>query len=296
MALFQSGIAAFLDEPTILDAEETIELIVPKTDQVQVITDKHVYSVSTNAVLRTGVQPGAVMHRGDLLTRTVEVLDVLDPDRFQLADDTLTIKELLPGLFLRKSFFRAPLRYGIGMTWTPVPVIFTGNDANGNPKLRFSLYGYAADVEAFWNDFWSYCETNHVSAADIFERFLDPIVRPPVVGAQWGEVEPMDHFLRNHLKANLAVIVVDGERLTTRGRTTLGLLSSTQNAIPAGVCVLFVERLTTPPDPYDCAEIGETVVSSILGAEVKDTAGAGKMPEDGLNYREICTTMWVPSC
>lgn len=295
--LVQSGIAAILNEPFILDAEERVDVVLDGAAGRQVITDKHVYNVGSSAVLRPAIVPGAVLHFGDLLTQTIRLYDNLDPTRLSAGSEYgARLRTDVDALFLPPGFFRAPLRNGLGATWESSPITFEGRDANNNPKVKFKVYGADDDVAAFWQDFWDYCEAHNIPSTSCFPKNLHATL-PEVEGATWGSVVPVEYFLYNYLKANLLMVVIDGDRLSAAGRGAMHILSMLKPALPAHVCLVITERRTIPTDEYDAGDNAVDQLNPLLCRQLQEQAGVGEYAKLRLTYGDARPIVHlIPKC
>jgi hypothetical protein len=296
LALFKSGIAALLDEPYVKDGPETVQYVLT-TPRRQVITDKHVYDITASAMLRSCIVPGAVLQSGALFTETIHVWENLDPARFAAGNqDMEQFKRDMPALFLPPGFFRAELKHGLGVTWDLQPLTYQGADANGNARLRFTVYGSDADIEAFWNDFETYCENNNVAIQTCFTEHLYSNVQS-VFGAEWGLLSPFEYFLTNFLKTNLMIVAVDSQKLSAQGRQTMHLLGNLRNAMPAHTCFFVVERQDVSQESYNLEESVDDTLLAMLAVPLYEMAGTVVYVKTNLRYGDAQPRVsWVPTC
>lgn len=297
LALVQAGIAAILNEPFVIEAEEVVDVVLAGDTGTQVITDKHVYNVSSTAVLRTQIRPGATLRFGELLTQTVRTYDNLDPTRLSAESEySARLRTDLDALFLPPGFFRASVKNGLAVSWVRSPITYSGEDANGNPKVKFQVYGSSEDVDAFWADFWGYCETHNIPSTSCFSAQLHATL-PEAEGAVWGSLVPIEYFLYNYLKANLMITVVDGDKLSAAGRGAMHILGMLQPALPAHVCLLVMERRTIPTDEYDAGENVEDQLHPLLCRQLQEVAGVNEYSKLRLTYGDARPIVHlIPKC
>lgn len=277
---FKSGVAAMLDEPSVLDTTETVDQILVSADKQQVVTDAHVYQLTADAELRDEIVKGASLQRGELLTKSVRIYQNLDPSRFTAENGVdADIYTNVPALFLSSTFFAAQLKYGIGLTWERVPVLSAGEDANGNDKLWFEVYGHAADVSAFWNYFWQYCEANDTDPADYF--------------TDYATVQPLEFFLANFLKANTLLVTVDSDKLSVQGRQGMQRLRLLDDVLPAHVYLHVLEHQTVDADDYEEYEDNALVADAAVAT---DKAGPGNLSKNRLVYEDRASVRWISYC
>lgn len=295
LAMFQSGIAAILDEPSVLEDAETIVTIL-YGDNIQVITDKNVYKLHSTSSLHPKLQVGSVLQKGDLLSDTIRIYNNIDPSRLSAGNDAARLQDDINALFLTPGFFRTKLRYGLGLSWQLEDITYHGNDANGNPKLSFTVYGDDADIQAFWQDFWQYCELNHIDGKACFDGHLHARLLP-VDGAVWGSVSPLEYFLYQFLKANMLFIAVDSAKLSLRGRQSMYLLGALRQVIPAHVCFLVVDRQTVSTETYDVGAMVTDDAVPALAHTLSDTAGANEYSKIRLAYKDAAPlAQLIPIC
>jgi hypothetical protein len=296
ITLFTAGIAALLDEPVISEHGEVVEALIT-TPRRQVVTDQNVYEIPESATLRSHIIQGAVLQAGELLTETLHIWENIDPERMAAGtQDVDQFVQDVPALFLPSGFFRARLSHGLGVTWDLQPITYQGDDDNGNPRLRFTVYGSDTDIQAFWADFDTYLETHGISGETCFTDHLHATL-PQVVGAEWGTVSPLRYFLTNFLKSNLLIVAVDSTKLSAQGRRALHLLSNLRANIPAHTCFLVVERQDVGPESYDLAEQTEDSVTPVLATALCEMAGTGVYAKTNLRYGDAAPRVaWVPTC
>jgi hypothetical protein len=289
---FTAGIAAMLDEPSIVGATETVDCVIVTPEYKQVVTDVRVYRVEPTAELRDSIVAGAVLRRGELLTKTLKLYGNLDPERLT-ADSEYgdTIREDVPALLLPAPFFRSRLRYGLGVSWERVQITSAGPDANGNQRLQFPVYGDPADVQLFWEDFWAYCEREQTPSAIYFGEPTS--LRPTGVFGYYGTIVPMEFFLANFLKANTFLVTVDTDRLSARGRRAAGNLVLLQDVLPKHTCVLVLERKNIPSETYEEYEEAPLIADA---APVRDIAGPGYLVRSRMSYEDTVALRWIPVC
>lgn len=255
-------IAAMLNVPVVQGERETVVDISSGEDGVTVTTDAGKYKVSPKAVLRDVVKSGAVLRRGDLLDESVRIYPALtNPDPGHVGGITgfsVPIFEDVPSISIPPALLSASTSYGIYVTWDAVTVKkdeAIPEDANGNPRLYFDVYGQESDVKAFWNAVWADAEASGTNMEDI-------------VGREGSAIVPAEYFLRNMLGANTLVITVDAGQIDDismmRNPMFFGMLSS---VVPSAMRLLFVERRPTPE--ADEANLEDTREATSVSAGLK---------------------------
>ena len=289
---FQTALGAILDEPTVINETETVDVVIDDGRVVQVVTDKSVYTIPEGSTLRRVVVPGAVLKAGDFLRETVRVYSNIDPLHLSAVGEYGSrIQTDIPAMFFGPNMLKSQLRFGVGASWTLSDIVSTGNDANGNPKLKFDLFGNEADVDLFWSDFWSYLEFRGISSTTCFKDYLDP-----ESGATYGRVAPLEYFLRYFLRPNLCVIAVDADHLTDAGNANLKQLTLLQAALPAHALMLVTVQKHLTEDPYDFGGLNETVTDmpAVMAADMARPGGPSSL---ALTYRDrYPIVQWIPTC
>jgi len=298
ISYFQSALGAILGEPTILGSSETVDVILTEPDHIQVITDARVYTLSPDATLRTSVITGATLTFGEFLTDTIRLYDTLDPMKLNAVSEFgEQLKTDVYSLFFGSAMLKADVQAGVAATWEVSDIVHAGTDANGNPKLKFTLYGTQDDIDAYWTNFWTYLEDNNLSSETCFEAYLDAIV-VPVEGAVYGRVAPLEYFMRYFLRANAMVVVVESSKLTSppTDRSPVSLLSLVHETLPAHILLYVVEHVRPTPEEYDLTEL-DTDITQCLSLELASTASPGGPSAATLTYLDRRPkTKWLPVC
>jgi len=297
IARFKAGLGAILGEPVVKETTETVDRILTTSDAIQVITDSHVYSLHVDATLRSAVVPGAVLEYGSFLTETIRLYETLDPMKLNAVSEYgERLKEDAHAMFFGKELFRTDMRYGIGASWDDSDIVNTGLDANGNPKLKFDLYGAPEDVTAFWTDFWSYLEARNLSSETCFEEYLYDIVTPSE-GEVYGSVPPLEYFMRYFLRANAVIVVVEREHLSSAPEDvdSVALLRTLKGVLPAHILLFIVEHRYVS-DEYDLSDLGSDYTQT-YATTATDAARPGLPSTVTLTYRDHKPVIsWIPGC
>lgn len=269
-SLFSAMLGALCGVPTVLNAAETVETVATDGNGDQlVITDKAVYRLPGNAVLRDDIQSGTVLCYGDMLDQAIRIYPALvDPRSTKLKAVTeyaWDIRQDIPAITLPPGFFRVPLQYGFCLSWDAVPIYYAGDDANGNPKLWFPLQGLEADVTAFWDDVWAQAETQGVSLETCFAAYLDDTVSYRT-DAECGHVEPLEFFLRNLIGVNTILVTLNSSELRAgdRGRITPVFVELLRDTLPVYNRLFLVERRTAAVDEYSLDTTGANTDSEVI--------------------------------
>jgi hypothetical protein len=238
------AIGALLGVATTGDTEELIEDIVEDDDGVTtIITNAKVYTALAAETLRPEVIVGALIDAGTFLTDTIHYYVKLDPDRFA-AGNRLTLSEFLldvPALRLSRGVSNNGVQGSLNCEWRPTPMIFRGNDANGNPKLQFELGGSEEDFTQFWESIWNRAETEGESLGDFFAPYLwspPPYTTPD---RSVGEINPMRFFMENFFKYNVGIVVVDFTALPDYIKS-LSVFANLNRLLPANAVLTAIGK------------------------------------------------------
>jgi hypothetical protein len=287
----QQALGSIWDVPTVIEPVEVVDRIIVDTDgTIQVVTNVNVYSLTSDSELRAEVVPGSVLRKGDYLSTAIRLYADLKP-----LIDSVDLRNDVPYMHLSPAYFRTKMMYGIGADWIESDIVNTGMDTNGNPKLKFDVAGYQPDVDAFWADFWSYCETHGISSETVFQDYIDPVVYPGV-GSVYGRVAPLEFFMRYFIATNTAIAVVDRVQLTDTGKQQSAVFAMPllQNTVPSYTRVVILERFSPPIDEYDLEEQGADAVTVYAGWTHKDTAVVGNPRLTGMTYKDrIRGIRWI---
>jgi hypothetical protein len=264
--------------------DEVVEDVVVNDDgSTTVITNAAVYTAASVETLRPEVVQGATLNAGTLLTETIHYYVKLDPDRFA-AGNRLSLEQFLldvPALRLSRGVANNGISGSLNCEWRPTPIIFRGNDDNGNPKLQFELGGSQEDFNQFWQSIWDRAEEANESLGDFFSQYLwapPPYVTPdtPV-----GEINPMEFFMQNFFKYNVGIVVVDFNALPEYIKS-LSVFANLNRLLPAhAVLTAIGKQRVSDSVGFNSTES----LSSDPGKALSDTVPVPN--EAGLQYRWV---------
>jgi hypothetical protein len=278
------SIGALLGVATTGDAEELVEDVVENDDgSTTIITNADVYTALAAETLRPEVVAGNTLDAGTFLTDTIHYYVKLDPERFA-AGNRLSLSEFLldvPSLRLSNGVANNGIQGSLNCEWRPTPIIFRGNDANGNPKLQFELGGSEADFQQFWQSIWDRAESKEESLGDFFSPYLwstPPYVTPdrPV-----GEINPMRFFMENFFKYNVGIVVVDFNALPDYIKS-LSVFANLNRLLPAHAVLTAIGKQSISDSSGFSAS--ETLASN-PGKALNDTVSVPN--EAGLQTRWV---------
>lgn len=252
--------------PVVKNESETIIDIAPSSDGYTcVITDKEVYRCRPEETLLSSVKKGAVFTRGNFLTNTVRLYFKLNPDKFYQASG-YTIGQLVsdvPRLPLFKGFIHPDgLLSGILAPWEEVDITYEGTDRNGNPKLKFTLLGSFGTVDGYWETVWLRAESEKINIAKVLEDYIftDASFTP---GAVVGKINPMLFFIKNCLRSNLSILIVDFNALPEYIKS-LNILYELNKVMAAHSLMLMIGHRTIIENQYDIGA-QRSVLDAYLG-------------------------------
>lgn len=296
ISMLKSTIGAMLGEPTAVHAEETVEAIIPRGDYVQVATDQEVYTVSASAELR--VEVGTVLHNGDFITKTLRLYETLDPMKLDAVSEFgVAFRADVHSLFFEKAMLRSAVQFGVGASYDESDIVVAGLDAQGNPQLKFTLYGNPDDIQLFWQDFWQYLADHGMTSETCFQEYLDDIVLP-VEGAVVGHVPPLEFFLRYFMRANAMILVIDRDKLAVQlpQIDPVGFLQLLRPVIPAHVMLLFVEHVRPEVQEYLMTDLASNL-EEMVALTASSYAQPGGPSTVTMTYKDRPPVMrWIPQC
>jgi hypothetical protein len=286
-----------LGEPTVIHKTEVVEAILSHENDVQIVTDLEVYSVSKTSTLRSACVVGAVMHMGDFFTETIRLYETMDPRKLNATSEFGDrLKTDLYAMFFDQRMLKSNVEFGVGASWELSNIIVDGFDSKGNPRLRFTLYGDPDDISLFWQDFWQYLEDHDLTSETCFQDYIDDIVLP-VEGTVCGHVAPMEYFLRYFMKANAMLLVVEKDKLSSppTDRDPMSLLDLIRPALPAHVQLLVVEQIHVTED-YDLADLNSEI-GVMYGKILASSAQPGGPSSATLTYQDRPPVVrWISQC
>lgn len=265
-----AGLRVFVAEALDLPVTKAVAEVVERVEAAgagdgYVVTDAAAYVIRSGSVLAPEVVVGAVLESGTCLTEAVKFF--LDPAA-ELSNPESDFAASAPMLRVPARMWAAGLRHGIGFTWDRVDIVYSGPDANGNPKLSFAVVSDTDDSEAMWARVWSEFESRSLDSRACFSPYLyDTLNMEP--GTVWGSVVPAEFLLRHFWSANTAVIVVRSQELSVAGRRAMSMLARLHEVIPAQVRVVVIEALTTADVAHDFGECNDEdvmIMDAVLGS------------------------------
>lgn len=302
-ALVRAALAAMCGVPVCRTDKEVVEAVVAEAGDTLVITTANVYRLAPQARVLPQVVPGAVLELGQFLDGTVRMYaGVTDTDPVRVAAGVFGGTDLrtdIPVVTLPQGCLRSATDYGLSATWQQVPITYHGDDANGNPRLRFALVGTDADVDRFWADVWQTAEKRGLSLEACFAGLINAtVVREE--GAVWGYVEPLAYMLRNLIGANTILVAVDTAQLRPGIRQQLLPLYTRLfgGTLPAYTRLFLVEHQAVDVEAYALdTETSDSVTAKYAYAAVASEATEGGPGAGRMTFKDRKPQKrWVPVC
>lgn len=262
--LLRTLLAALLNIPVIQEAEEQVIRITRGTNDSQLVeTDKHLYTVYKDAKLRDCVEPGTILHRGDLIDQAIKIYPLLtDVSAEKLAGTTEyadILKIDVPVVSMPRTILRTRTANGLAVDWTPTDILWQGDyyeTVSGVKcrKLYFKINGPEDDVDAFWKDVWESAAQEDIDLDDIFAN-CEYTESSPESGSSSPEnpwlIIPAAFFLQHMLGANTLIVTMDRSQVEdsslVRDQMFFGLVN---RVLPSSMRLFFIEHVSVG-DKYD---------------------------------------------
>lgn len=190
----QRAFSALLDVPLVRETSETVEDLFQDNDGICVVTDQHAYRYAASA--EPVVAIGDVVPAG---TPLVDALRFYEFNRGQVPSASeLAALAVGPGV-LASGYF-ADLVFAN----TTVPLVVTTDDA-GFTKVSFTLGGFPADVEKFWDDVHTAGVARGQTLANLLDQRPNPIGQPSAASLP-ATINPLAFLCQNVLRDNAFVV------------------------------------------------------------------------------------------
>ena len=300
--LLRSLIASICGIPTVKEEGEKVERVYRFVDgPIQVVTDKNVYDFPKGTKLRKNVKTGVVLNRFDTLDKAIRVYacpsDVHRlPAYNDFLDDFDEFTADVPAIDLPPALFRTTVSRGFSVDWDLRNVVYCGDDANGNPKLRFSIGGSVEDEDAFWKGVWARYEASGEDMKDCLEGIDFDIIKTE--GAVWCQISPMEFFMRNLIGANTLIVTVRTDTLAEDAPLyDPKFFGVVRESIPAYIRLYVIEHSTVRSDKYSLSSVKDDA-DAYVGYEFEDQVSFQKTGKrkKGAKSRDWADSKWVASC
>ena len=283
-------VSAICGVPVALHDGETVRSVVAAPDGTYIVTDRESYRLPRGSRPADGVSEGSVLERYQQLDGRFRVYPyVTDPGKLpECLPYGHRFKVDVPSVDIPPSLLAADVSGGFSVGWDERDVETCGEDANGNPRLRFRLDGSDDDNDAFWSRVWDGYERSGRSMEGLF-------------GGS-GKVVPAEFFLRNLVGANTVVVAIDSTGLDA-GAPLFDprFFRALRSCMPDHVRVFFIEHVspglsggggeTYGLEPPSVDEAAWLSVSASVGDSASLDASSGFRARDRLSAVRL-----VPSC
>ena len=221
---FQGFLAALAGAPTIIDPEETVEVVREEGDTTLIVTNSHSYRVPSAATVLVDV--GDTLYVGDILTDAVQLAELQgnDPDY-----------SLLHSMALSDSFTSPTYMSELVFRNEDVALEYLGPDAQGRVMVRFEVSGFPADVDLFWERAHAQGKASGATLAELLDQRTNKVGQPPP-SALPAQVNPLEMVIGELMRNNLFVIRLN--------ETSFGTTAPGSTMLP------FLRRITPPNTTY----------------------------------------------
>jgi hypothetical protein len=221
---FEVFLAAAAATPTIIDPEETVEVVRTEGDTKLIVTSSRSYRVPSHATVIVNV--GDVLHVGDPVTDAVQIAELCgaNPD-YSLVNSLALSPSMISGDYVCELIFRNE----------QVALEYMGTDENGRVMVRFEVSGFPPDVERFWD----IVHANGVAAGATLAELLDQRtnkVGQPSPSALPTYVNPLELVVGNIMRNNLFVVRMNAASFGTDA--------------PGTEMLAFLRRIMVPHTTY----------------------------------------------
>lgn len=250
--------------------EETITEIVSESDgSTLVITPGNFYRIRPEETILPHIVEGYVLTPGEFMTTTLKIYFNINPTTFFARNGYpfQQFKQDFPELKLRQGVASVS---GLSLTWDEVPIIYEGNDKNGNPQYSFPVSNDQQVTDEFWSFVLARSEDQGINMYDLLADHISlPEASPNSVV---GSISPADYFVRNLLYANASAMVVDFDALPQyiKDLDVYQVIAAT-SAVYTSMFITIQSNLTE--EAVDLEESSSESLTSIPAGVVSDVAG-----------------------
>lgn len=262
---FQLFLSAATSAPTIIDSQETVEVVRPEGDTTLVVTSTHAYRVPSTATLLVAV--GDVLKVGDPITDAVQIAELggANPDF-----------SLLTSLAVSPSFTTTEYLCELVFRNAQVALEYLGPDDDGRVLIRFEVSGFPADVDLFWEKANTAGKAAGATLAELLDQRTNKVGQPPA-SALPAYVNPLEMVVGNIMRNNLFAIRMNSASF---GQNAPGseVLAFLRNIIPPHTTYVILYHLGSFEEEVDLdgdgAEegIGLWLSPGIITEEVDETS------------------------
>lgn len=271
--------SAIADVPLVRETQETVEVILRDCTQLQIITDRHVYTFRNTAEPTVAV--GDVVYAGDALT------DALRIDEFNSGE----IPAGLTQLALGKGFLLSCFYGDLVFEDKDVPLIVNSDHVTGYTYCSFAIGGFPGDVDRFFEEFHTrgihadnLRDASPTCAGDrrgTLAQLLDTRVNrtgEPLARHLPATINPLKFLITNVLRNNAYLVRI---RAGALGRGKLGLynMRHLKRLLPPHTAVFIAVELPAQSDTITAASISEQITHLQGLTPASDTIATDSMSE-----------------
>lgn len=286
-------LAALCGIPCVLTDGETVQALYQVDGYRQVITDRNVYTLGESAELRDAVRAGNKLSKGDFLDNSVRIYPfVMYTDRMEGYTEFSEeqFRRDVASIEIPSALIRSDVSGGFYVGWDEKPVIYSGNDSNGNARYRFDLGMSADDEDRYWSDVWSKYEKLGKPMRSCFDDLVGGSMSE---GDICGTVVPIRFFLRNLVGANTLIVFVDTDRIRTDAPLyDPNFFQVLRRLMPSYVRMYFIEHGSVIDDEYSDDLDTATDTARIYASldEIEDEYGLDTADD------RIVSKKWTKKC
>lgn len=245
----QTLLAAMAGVPTVIDPEETVEVVYSDPHHQVVITNTRVYKLPLGSTVLVAV--GDVVNNGDVLCDAFQVseLSKANPDY-----------SILPAMSLSPSFLSGSYTGELMFRNATVTLDYLGLDEDNRAIVRFETLGYPGDVEDFWDFVHAQGKlvngfTDGKTLANLLDQRVSPTGEPAALALP-TTVNPMQFVIENLMRNNLFLIKI---KLGSLSSTALGLefVKNLRAVIPPHTAYIVYVELSPDLETIDLTVVGD---------------------------------------
>jgi len=262
-----------------IETTETVQAVTETESNLLVITDQHVYTFAPDSV--AVVEAGDVVSAGDPLVDTVQFFEF---NRGQIPDIT--------ALVAGKGFLKLGLLGDLTFENKDVPLEVT-TASDGRTRVSWSLGGFPADVEAFFDE----VHARGVEQGQTLANYLDIRengVGEPTAASLPPTINPMEFLCQNFLRYHAFLVRVKASRMRS---DALGLQHARllRKLVPPHTAMLLLIELAFPGEAVilegpatENAAGYEEGLAPILGlGPMNDTVNSGLVVGERIRSRQV---------
>lgn len=260
-------VSALTGIPTVLEPQETVEVVVTDSHGLFVATDQNVYRFSGAATPVVSV--AQTLSQGAALVDTVQ---------FYEFNQGITPEALL-ALSIGPSFLSEAYYADLTFADTDVP-LQVQEQVDGYTKLSFPLGGWPADVDRFFDDLHARGVAGGKTLANYLDIRANPVGQPGPANLP-PTINPLQFLIRNVLRNNASLLIIKAAGLPGNG---LGLARAgwLRKIVPPATFLFVLVQLDVP---------GDTVTMS--GPDGNYTESPQLMPGMPINAETVTVADWA---